>query len=106
MNQKLIDISIRRGRLIERIAYQRAALGRDMQPICGVLRTADHTIARVRTATNFLKKHPGLVLAAAALLASLKPRRVWRWAKRGFVVWRTWKTLRKQLATLGLRATS
>lgn len=106
MNQKLIDIGIRRGRLIERIANQRAILGRDIQPICGALQTTDHAIARVRSATSFLKKHPGLVLAAVALFAALKPRSVWRWAKRGFVVWRTWKILREQLAGIGLRISS
>jgi hypothetical protein len=106
MNQKLIDIGIRRGRLIERIANQRAALGRDIQPICGALHTTDQAIARVRTATRFLKKHPGLVLAAVALFVALKPGRVWRWAKRGFLVWRTWRSLRTQLASLGMRASS
>jgi hypothetical protein len=106
MNQKLKHIGIRRGRLIERIANQRATLGRDIQPICGALQTTDHAIARVRSATSFLKKHPGLVLAAVALFAALKPRSVWRWAKRGFVVWRTWKILREQLAGIGLRISS
>jgi hypothetical protein len=106
MNQKLIDIGIRRGRLIERIANQRAAFGRDIQPICGALRKTDQAIARVRTTTSFLKKHPGLVIAAVALFAALKPRSVWRWAKRGFFVWRTWKTLRRQLAGIGLRVNS
>ena len=103
MNQKLIEIGIRRGRLIERIANQRAALGRDIQPIYGALQTTDHAIARVRKATSFLKKHPGFVLAAVALIAALKPRRAWRWAKRGFLAWRTWKTLSGQLASIGLR---
>lgn len=106
MNQALVDIAIRRGRLIERIANQRTALSRELQPVCGVLHTADQGIARVRTATAFLKNHPGFVLAAVALLVALKPRRVWRWAKRGFLVWRTWRSLRGQLAGIGLRFTS
>ena len=65
MNQALVDIAIRRGRLIERIANQRAALHRDLQPICGVLHTADQTIARVRSTDEaregfaaFLAKRP------------------------------------------------
>ena len=106
MNQALLDLAIRRGRLIERIANQRAALSRELQPVCGVLHTADQTIARARTITGFLKSHPGLVLAAVALLVALKPRRAWRWAKRGFLVWRTWRSLRGQLASIGLRFTS
>lgn len=105
MSQELIDIAIRRGRLIERIAYQRAALGSEVQPICGALQTADRTIARVRTVTAYLKQHPGIVLVAVALLAALKPRRAWRWARRGFVVWRTWRTLQERFASMKLRAT-
>lgn len=103
MNQALIDIGIRRGRLLERIANQRAALGRDVQPVCDVLQSVDHGIACVRTATGFLKTHPGVVLATLTLLLALKPRRVWRWAKRGFVAWRTWRMLRAQFSHLGLR---
>jgi hypothetical protein len=106
MNQALIDIAIRRGRLIERIANQRSALSRDLQPVCGALHTADQAIARVRMANTFLKAHPGLVLAAVALLVALKPGRAWRLAKRGFVVWRVWRSLRGQLAGIGLRFTS
>jgi len=103
MNPALIDIGIRRGRLLERIAHQRAALGRDVQPVCDVLQAVDHGIARVRTVSGFLKRHPGLVLAAVALLVVLKPRRAWRLAKRGFVVWRLWRTLREQFARIELR---
>lgn len=103
MNQALIDIGIRRGRLLERIAHQRAALSRDVQPVCRVLHTADQAVARVRTASDFLKSHPGLVLAAVALLVVLKPRRAWHLAKRGFLVWRLWRTLREQFARIELR---
>lgn len=103
MNQALIDIGIRRGRLLERIVHQRAALSRDVQPVCSVLHTADQAVARVRTVTGFLRSHPGLVLAAVALLVVLKPRRAWRLAKRGFVAWRLWLTLREQFAHIEQR---
>jgi hypothetical protein len=106
MNQKLIDIAIRRGRLIERIANQRVILARDVQPICSALQTTDHVITRVRAATGFLKKHPALVLAAVALFAALKPRGTWRWARRSFLAWRTWRTLRDQFAAIKLRSIS
>ena len=103
MSQALIDIGIRRGRLLERIAHQRAALNRDVQPVCDVLQSVDHGIARVRTVTAFLKSHPGLVLAAVTLLVVLKPRRAWRLAKRGFLAWRLWQTLREQFVRIEQR---
>lgn len=104
MDQRLIDIGIRRGRLIERIARQRALLGEQLQPVRGVLDATDRGIARVRTGVDYLRQRPELVVAAIALLIILKPRRVWRWAKRGFVAWRTWRAVRGQLAVFGLRS--
>lgn len=104
MNQRLIDIGIRRGRLIERIASQRALLGEQLQPVRSVLNATDRGIAGVRSGIAYLRQHPGIVIATVALLVILKPRRAWRWAQRGFVVWRTWRMVRDQLAAFGLRA--
>lgn len=97
MNQQLIEIGIRRGRLIERIATQRAILGRRVQPVHDVLDAADRTLAAVRTGTHYVKSHPGMVASVAALLVVLKPRRAWRWGRRTFIAWRTWRALREQL---------
>ncbi len=103
MNQTLIKISLRRGRLIERIANQRATLARDMQPVRSVLHTTDQAVLRIRSFTGFIKKHPDIVLGAVALLAVLKPSRTWHWAKRSFIAWRAWQALREQLARIKLR---
>ncbi len=97
MNRQLIELGIRRGRLIERIATQRATLTRDLQPIHHALNTADRTLAAVRAGTDYVKRHPGLVAALVALFVVRKPRRAWRWGKRGFVAWRTWRTIRERL---------
>ena len=104
MTQQLIDIAVRRGRLIERIAGQRALLGQQLQPIRSALHTTDQGIAGVRAGVNFVRQRPGLVAAAVALLVILKPRRVLRWGQRGFVAWRTWRTIRRQLTVLGWHA--
>jgi hypothetical protein len=104
MNQQLIDIGIRRGRLLERIASQRTALARQLEPVRSVLSVADRGLASLRTATDSVRQHPGLALAALTLLAIVKPRRAWRWARRGFVAWRAWLALRDQLEVFGLRS--
>lgn len=104
MNQQLIDIGIRRGRLLERIASQRSALGRELAPVHSVLNTADRALAGLRSGTTYLKQHPGLALAAVALLVIVKPGRAWRWARRGFIAWRAWVALREQFAVFGLRS--
>ena len=100
MNQQLIEIGIRRGRLIERIAMQREVLGRRMQPVQRTLHAADRTLAAVRTGSDYVKRHPGMVAAAVTLLLALKPRRLWRWGRRGFIAWRTWRVLRSEFETL------
>lgn len=104
MTEQLIDVGIRRGRLIERIAGQRALLGRQLQPLCNALQTTDRGIAVVRTGIGFLRQRPGLVLAAVALLVILKPRHAWRWAKRGFFAWQIGRKVRDQLAAFSGRS--
>jgi len=104
MNQALIDLAVERGRLLERISNQRQQLGHDLQPVGQVLHSADRTLAAVRKGSNYLKEHPEIVAVGVALLIVVKPSRVWRWSKRGYFAWRSWTTLRAQLADLGLVA--
>lgn len=100
MSHQLADIALRRGRLLERIAGQRADLGRRMQPVKQVLDGVDRGVLGVRRGARYLKNHPGIVVACLAALAVLKPRRVWRWGRRGFIAWRTWRALRLRVAEL------
>ena len=103
MNQQLIEIGIRRGRLIERIATQRESLGQRVQPVRRSLKLADRVLALVRSGSSYLKNHPGTVAAVITVWVALKPRRAWRWGRRAFVAWRTWRTLREQVETLESR---
>ena len=96
MNAPLIELAVRRGRLIERIATQRASLVRCVQPVARVLHVVDRTRGGVRTTTNRIKNHPAIVATALALLVILKPSRAWRWGRRSFVAWRAWRALRER----------
>lgn len=104
MNQALIELALKRGRLIERIAGQRAALARELQPVQTVLRLTDRTLAGVCGGIRYVKRHPGAVVAAGVMLIILKPRHVWRWARRSFIAWRAWHALREQIVLFGWRA--
>jgi hypothetical protein len=104
MNKRVIDINLRRGRLLERISMQRARLVAEIQPVCHALHTVDRAAALVRTGSDYLKRHPGQVAIAVGLLAIIKPRILWRWARRGFVAWRTWRSVNTQLVNFGLRS--
>ncbi|HRF72214.1 MAG TPA: YqjK-like family protein [Accumulibacter sp.] len=102
MNQELIDLAVERGRLIERISSQRQRLGQELQPIGEALQGADRVLTGVRKGCGYVQEHPEVVAVGVALLIVVQPRRVWRWSKRGFVAWRTWRMVRSQIADLGL----
>jgi len=104
MNPGLNELHLRRGRLLERIAAQRAALRRDAQPVCAALYKTDRVLARVRSVVDYIRQHPSIAALAVAALFVIKGGRVWRLAKRGFVAWRIWQTFSNKLAVLRSRS--
>ena len=50
---------------------------------------------------DWLKQHPGVVGAVVAVAAILRPKRVWRWGRRGFLAWQGWQAIRKRLQISG-----
>ncbi|MFZ4535855.1 YqjK-like family protein [Propionivibrio sp.] len=101
MNHRLIELHLRRGRLLERIANQRAALARNAQPVRVALHTTDRMLAYLRSGADYVKQHPGSAMLAVAALIIIKPGLVWRWSKRVFFAWQTWRTVREKLQALG-----
>jgi len=97
MDQHLIELHLKRGRLLERIAAQRTMLARQMAPLRVALDTTDRAIAVVRDSARFVRQHPAGVAALVAVTVVLRPRVVWRWLQRGFFVWRSWRALRGRL---------
>ena len=100
MNPGLNELHLRRGRLLERIAAQRAALRRDAQPLYGALYKTDRVLARVHSAVEYVKKHPSIAMLATAALFFVRGKGIWGLAKRGFLAWRIWQTFSKKLAAL------
>lgn len=96
MNEKRLLLAMRRGQLTARIAAQRTVLAQHSQALKTLCATGDQVTHGVR----WLREHPLAVGGGVALLAALRPQRGWRWAKRGFLVWRGWQALRKTLAVL------
>jgi hypothetical protein len=97
MNHQLNDLHLRRGRLLERIAGQRATLGQELEPLAAALDTTDRLLARAHAAINYLKAHPAVVGIAFAALLITKPRRTLRWSRRTYAVWQTWRVLRERM---------
>lgn len=104
MNRQLNELHLQRGRLLERIVTQRAAMGHAAQPVRASLYKADRLLARVRSLVSYVKQHPSIAGLAVAAMFIVKADRAWRWTKRGFFAWRAWRLVRGRLAELGARA--
>lgn len=93
MTDRRFELARQRGMLQARIADQRQELARHAAPIEAALARGD----QLRAGADWLKAHPGVVGAAVAALVAVRPRRAWRLARRGVVLWQGWKTLRTSL---------
>ena len=85
----MIEIMRRRERLLARCDAQRAELTALARRWQGPLNAADRAVAGL----NYLRHHPVILGAAIALLLVIQRRGWWRWARRGFTVWRAYRAL-------------
>lgn len=102
MRKNLVELQRERGRLIERIAHQRAALARQTAPLKTACDTADYALATARSVLHhtagFVRRHPATAAGLAAALLTFRPRRTVRWLGRALFAWRSWRSLRGWLA--------
>ena len=94
MQQRLIELQLQRGRLLERIALQRADLAQAGAPVAHALRFGDRLLGWIDQGKRFSLEHPVAVGAAVVVLVILRPAGMLRWSRRGFTLWRTWTALR------------
>lgn len=91
MSPERLELALRRQRLQLQAMAQRQELHEQLRPFLPAFAAAD----RVQQGVSWVRHHPqillsiGTVVLVAALVA--KPRRVWRWARRGFSAWRLWQ---------------
>jgi YqjK-like protein len=101
MKKSLVELHRQRGRLIERIAHQRATLAREVAPVKAACDATDWALATardtIRYATGLVQRHPAATAGLAATLIALKPLRAMRLLGRILLVWRSWRTLREWL---------
>ena len=90
MNEKLIRLAERRERLVAKAAAQRMALAQYIEPWRIPLARADQGLAALR----FIKSHPAWLVGGGVLLAALRPGRVGKWLRRGWVTWQILHQLR------------
>lgn len=86
-------LTLRRERLLARSAELRAEVGRQAAALAAPLALAD----RALEALHWLRQHPQWPLGALVLWTLWRPRRTWRWAVRGWWLWRTGRQVQRFL---------
>ncbi len=94
MNPKLLTLAMRHGALKARIDEQRRHLAQHAIPLEAALAKGD----RVLDGVDWLKHHPAAIGIAVALAVVARPKRAWRWAQRGFFLWRGWQAVKNSLS--------
>lgn len=88
---RVVAHALEKQRLQFASAEQRDQLTRYGAGLAPVFEAAD----RVQDATRWVRRHPEVAVGALALMIAVRPgvrRFLWRWSKRGFVVWKLWRT--------------
>jgi hypothetical protein len=84
------EVMREREQLLERCDTQRQYVGALAGQFAGTLKIADGAVAGIK----YLRSHPVLLGIAAAALAAARGRGILKWARRGFLAWRAYRTLR------------
>ena len=84
MNAKLIELAERRTILVARAATQRAELSQALAPWREALAVVDQGLVAVR----YIRSHAALLVGVAAFVVPLRPWRMAKWLRRGWLVWR------------------
>ena len=98
MNQ-VDEIRARRAELLARAAVERERISVQLRLWEAPLALVDSSVAAAR----YLRRHPQWLIAAAVVLAVLRPRRALAWARNGLIAWRAWRWVSNSLHSLGIR---
>ena len=90
MSEKLLRLAARRERLVAQAAAQRVALAQSIEPWRIPLARVDLGLAALR----FIRSHPAWLVGGGILIAALRPGRVVKWLRRGWVTWQILHNLR------------
>lgn len=89
MNPRFVELALRKQRLQLQSAALRNDLARHAAPFVPAFGIAD----RVRDGFRWLRRHPEAVVAGTVALLVARPRRLFRWARRGVIAWQAWRKL-------------
>ena len=95
----LPEIRARRAHLMARAAVERERVSVQLRAWKAPLALADKGYA----AAHYVRRNPQWIVAAAVLLAVLRPRRALSWARSGLIAWRAWRWISQSLRGLAPR---
>lgn len=85
-----LDIALKKQRLQLRSAELREELARHAVALAPTFAAADGA----RAGARWVRVHPEWVAGTLAALAVARPKVLWRWGRRAFLGWQTWRRLR------------
>ena len=80
--------------LLMRCDAQRAELAAIIDQLQGPLKIADRAVEGI----NYLRSHPLVFGAAAALLVMIGRRGWWSWLRGGFILWRGYRAFSRSIS--------
>ena len=86
-HQQTIEIMRERERLLARCDAQRTEIAALVRQWEGPLKVADSAVAGIR----YLRQHPVVLGILVATLVIIRRRGWWRWAQRGYMLWRAFR---------------
>lgn len=93
MSARLIELAERRATLVARAAAQRTELAQALSPWRRPLAAVDQGM-RI---AGYLARHPALLAGVVAFAALIRPKRVFGWLRRGWIVWRMGLAVKRRL---------
>lgn len=91
-----IELALKKQRLQLQAAAQRVRILHAIESVSPAFGAAD----KVRTAVRWAKAHPEVIVGAGITLLVVRPRALFRWAKRGFFIWEGLRRLRGGIDSL------
>jgi hypothetical protein len=90
MNPKIVELALKKQRLQLQVAAQRVMIMQAFESASPAFGVAE----KVRSGVRWAKSHPEWLAGIGVALLVARPRAFFRWAKRGFFVWRSLRRLR------------